>query len=165
MSITACTTTEQRGLPRPIDGDDDGTAQCDKGAVEFFLPGLLIGNSTVTESATAVFSVTLYPAAPFTVTVPYVTGDDSALSGSDYVTTSGVLTFTPGTTSKTISVTGNRRRQRPVAIMSFSLRRHEPTWLARRLFVIEPCIANARGRSPVSPAFRSGAAHWLCGSQ
>ncbi|RIK42563.1 MAG: hypothetical protein DCC58_10810, partial [Chloroflexi bacterium] len=29
-----CPTTDQRGVPRPIDGNGDGTAQCDAGAVE-----------------------------------------------------------------------------------------------------------------------------------
>ncbi len=37
--------------------------------------------------------------------MPYVTGDETALFGSDYVTTSGVLTFAPGTTSQAVSVT------------------------------------------------------------
>jgi CSLREA domain-containing protein len=32
--IGACPTTDQRRLPRPIDGDGDGTATCDAGAVE-----------------------------------------------------------------------------------------------------------------------------------
>ena len=30
----ACPPTDQRGLPRPVDGDGDGTATCDAGAVE-----------------------------------------------------------------------------------------------------------------------------------
>lgn len=30
-----CPETDQRGLPRPFDGDDDGTAVCDIGAVEY----------------------------------------------------------------------------------------------------------------------------------
>jgi CSLREA domain-containing protein len=30
----ACATSDQRGLPRPVDGDGDGTAACDAGAVE-----------------------------------------------------------------------------------------------------------------------------------
>ena len=30
----ACTATDQRGLPRPVDGDGIGDAACDVGAVE-----------------------------------------------------------------------------------------------------------------------------------
>ena len=30
-----CLATDQRGVVRPIDGDDDGTATCDIGAFEF----------------------------------------------------------------------------------------------------------------------------------
>ena len=32
---TACPATDQRGVTRPLDGDDDGTVACDIGAVEF----------------------------------------------------------------------------------------------------------------------------------
>ena len=32
---TGCPTTDQRGVPRPIDGDDDGSATCDIGAFEY----------------------------------------------------------------------------------------------------------------------------------
>ncbi|UCH86615.1 MAG: thrombospondin type 3 repeat-containing protein [Dehalococcoidia bacterium] len=32
---TDCPTTDQRGIPRPVDGDDDGSATCDIGAFEY----------------------------------------------------------------------------------------------------------------------------------
>ena len=53
---------------------------------------------------TANFSVTLSAPSSFTITVDYMTANGSALSGTDYVSTNGLLTFAPGETSKTISV-------------------------------------------------------------
>ncbi len=43
------------------------------------------------------------------MTVAYATADDTALAGSDYVATSGTLTFAAGETSKTIQVAHHRR--------------------------------------------------------
>ncbi len=40
----------------------------------------------------------------FTITVDYGTSDGTALAGSDYVTTTGTLTFTPGLTLTTFSI-------------------------------------------------------------
>jgi len=62
------------------------------------------GNSGTTS---ANFTVTLSPASSQTVIVQYATANGTALAGSDYVTTSGALTFTPGETSKLVSVTVN----------------------------------------------------------
>lgn len=56
------------------------------------------------------FDVTLTNPASTAVTVNYATGagvTNPATAGSDYVTTSGTLTFAPGETSKTINVTVN----------------------------------------------------------
>jgi len=41
------------------------------------------------------------------VTVSYATADGTATAGSDYVATSGTLTYTPGQTAKGIPVTVN----------------------------------------------------------
>src|SRR5262249_38609488 len=50
------------------------------------------------------FTVTLTPASSQTVTVAYGTSDGTATAGSDYTTTTGTLTFTPGATTRTIVV-------------------------------------------------------------
>lgn len=52
-----------------------------------------------------VFTVTLSPASAQTVTVDYATSDGTATAGSDYTATSGTVTFTPGQTSRTVTVT------------------------------------------------------------
>lgn len=74
------------------------------------LPKLSINDVSVTEgnsgTAAAVFTVTLTPASGQTVTVSYATADGTAkVGGNDYLPKSGTLTFAPGETRKTISVT------------------------------------------------------------
>ena len=50
------------------------------------------------------FTVSLHPESTQTVTVDYATADGTATAGNDYTATSGTLTFTPGVTTKTVSV-------------------------------------------------------------
>ena len=50
------------------------------------------------------FPVTLDRASTLTVTVDYATSDGTATAGQDYTATSGILTFSPGETTKTITV-------------------------------------------------------------
>jgi hypothetical protein len=54
--------------------------------------------------SSAVFIVTLSPAAAGDVTVNYATANGTATAGSDYTTTSGQLSFAAGQTSKTVTV-------------------------------------------------------------
>jgi probable HAF family extracellular repeat protein len=72
------------------------------------LPSLTIGNISMTEgnsgATSAVFTVSLSAASSYPVTVQYATGDGTANAGSDYQSASDTLTFAPGQTSKTISV-------------------------------------------------------------
>jgi large repetitive protein len=51
-----------------------------------------------------VFTVTLSPAQEETVTVDYMTFEDSATATEDYAVTSGTLTFDPGETTQTVTV-------------------------------------------------------------
>jgi hypothetical protein len=50
------------------------------------------------------FSVSLATASPLKATVAFATRDGSASAGADYVATSGTLSFGPGETKKSISV-------------------------------------------------------------
>jgi CSLREA domain-containing protein len=117
-SLAAGVTTDQRGLMRPFDigsippasnGNDS-----DIGAFEAQTvppPGILINDVAVAEggagTSTATFNVTLTAASAQPVTVQFATADGTATAGSDYVATSGTLTFNPGVTSQPINVTIN----------------------------------------------------------
>jgi len=68
-------------------------------------PVISIADATVAEDAgTASFTVSLSNASSSTVTVNFATSDGTAVAGSDYTSNSGVLTFSPGDVSETISV-------------------------------------------------------------
>jgi VCBS repeat-containing protein len=68
-------------------------------------PSLSINNQTVNEAAgTMTFTVTLSAASGLPVTVNYNMSSQTALSGSDFTSTSGTLTFAPGVTTQTITV-------------------------------------------------------------
>ncbi len=71
-------------------------------------PSLSIHDATITEgdagSMLIGLAVVLSSPGPSTVTVRYSTTNGLAEAGSDYVSTSAVLTFNPGETSKTASV-------------------------------------------------------------
>ncbi|MCI0746263.1 MAG: putative Ig domain-containing protein [Verrucomicrobia subdivision 3 bacterium] len=58
-------------------------------------------------STNAVFTVSLSRSNDQTVAVNYATANGTAVSGSDYISDSGLLSFPPGTTNRTISVTVN----------------------------------------------------------
>ena len=59
------------------------------------------------ETALAEFEVSLSRSSSLAVTVSYSTRDSTAEAATDYSATSGVLTFSPGETGKTVSVTVN----------------------------------------------------------
>jgi hypothetical protein len=73
------------------------------------VPDVSINSVTVNEEtlnggASAVFTVRLSAASNNTVTVQYITDDDTAQANVDYRPTSGQVTFTPGQTTRPISV-------------------------------------------------------------
>jgi hypothetical protein len=71
-------------------------------------PGVLISDATVTEGDTGtinlVVSLSLTSASGQTVTLRYATANNTASAPTDYQTTSGTLSFSPGQTSKTLIV-------------------------------------------------------------
>ena len=72
-------------------------------------PSLSVSDASVAEGDSGGtilnFTVSLSAAQGATVTVQYATGGGTATAGSDYISTSGTLTFTPGQTAKTVPVT------------------------------------------------------------
>ena len=73
------------------------------------LPALSVNDVSVTEGATgstvnAVFTVSLELSSAQTVNVAYATANGSAVAGQNYVAQSGVLSFSPGVTSQTVTV-------------------------------------------------------------
>jgi uncharacterized repeat protein (TIGR01451 family) len=71
-------------------------------------PTISINDVTINEgnsgTSSATFTVTLSSPSTNTVTVNFTTVDGTALAGSDYISNSGALTFSPGETTKNISV-------------------------------------------------------------
>jgi hypothetical protein len=71
--------------------------------------GLSIDDLDVTEpvsgTRSATFTVTLSPISASPVTVGYATSADTATAGSDYDDASGTLTFAPGVSTQSVSVT------------------------------------------------------------
>ena len=85
----------QRWTPALI-VDNDGTTG---------IPAIAVGDIVVDESAqTARLFVTLDRASVSTVTVAWATADDTARAGSDYMATSGTLSFAPGEMVKTVAL-------------------------------------------------------------
>ncbi len=79
------------------------------GAYGGLSPVLTVADATVTEGTgatggTATFLVSLAPASAQTVTVHYATANGTAAAGSDYTTTTGTLTFPPGSVVQPVTV-------------------------------------------------------------
>lgn len=86
-------------------GDDDSA------------PAISASDISVTElnsgSTTATFTIQLRSVSDLSVSVGYTTANGTAVAPGDYASVSGTLTFAPGETTKTISVTvvGDRSRE------------------------------------------------------
>ncbi len=96
-----CEATDQRGLTRPVG------PLCDIGAYEAPLPIVRFSASNFTineDPGAATITALLNAASKWTITVKYATSNGTALAGSDYLTATGTLTFTPGVTMTTFTV-------------------------------------------------------------
>jgi hypothetical protein len=62
------------------------------------------GYSVNENAGTVPITVTLDQATPFTVTVAYASSDGTAAAPGDYITATGILTFTPGVTQTALNV-------------------------------------------------------------
>jgi N,N-dimethylformamidase beta subunit-like, C-terminal/Domain of unknown function (DUF4082)/Bacterial Ig-like domain/Calx-beta domain/Bacterial Ig domain/Purple acid Phosphatase, N-terminal domain len=74
-------------------------------------PAISISDLSINEGdvgqTNAVVTLTLSATSPSTVTVQYVTADGTAAATTDYTAGSGTATFTPGTTSTTVTIPVN----------------------------------------------------------
>ncbi len=82
-----------------IDGQGVGIIENDDNA-----PRFSINNTAANEGSALTFTVTKSGATAFTHTVAYQTVDDFAVAPDDYTATSGVLSFSPGQSSRSIMV-------------------------------------------------------------
>jgi uncharacterized repeat protein (TIGR01451 family) len=76
--------------------------------ITVFVPALSISDASVLEgdsgTTDAVFNVRLSEASPLSVGVQFATADVTAMAGSDYLATNGLLTFPPGVTNLSLRV-------------------------------------------------------------
>ncbi|MEP6388396.1 MAG: retention module-containing protein, partial [Halioglobus sp.] len=73
--------------------------------IDDFTPTISIGDDTVVEGGTATVTVSLSAPVDGEVTVSFNTANGSATVGNDYNAATGTITFAPGQTSTTVSVT------------------------------------------------------------
>lgn len=106
-TTTESTETFEVNLTNPVnatigDAQGIGTIYDNEGP-----PALVVGDTSANEADGSLsFTVQLTNASASTVTVDYATADETAIAGTDY-TAAGTttLTYTPGQTSKTVTVT------------------------------------------------------------
>jgi len=72
------------------------------------IPNINVTNIVVDESENAaIVTVNLAPTSVFPITVNYSTGNATAIENEDFVGNSGLITFNPGQSSKTVSIVVN----------------------------------------------------------
>jgi ribosomal protein L35AE/L33A len=107
-------------------------------------PSLRVNDVTVTEghsgTVEATFTVTLSAPSGLTVTVTTATVNGTAIAGSDYTAVSGTLTFAPGDTSRTVTV----------SVLGDVLDEANETFTLRLSSAINASVADSSGRGTVT---------------
>jgi probable HAF family extracellular repeat protein len=107
------------------------------------VPDLTINNVSVTEgnsgTVNVVFTVSLSAPSTSQVTVQYATADGTATAGSDYQAASGTLTFLPGQTSRTITV----------SVIGDRVPEPNETFFIRLSGAVNAAIANGQGLATI----------------
>ncbi|HET9222331.1 MAG TPA: Calx-beta domain-containing protein, partial [Roseiflexaceae bacterium] len=101
-AVAALSTTNVWTAGQLYLGSDQG-----KTLVKRYAPTVALGGATMTRSGgsgAAAVTVALSSTVPHTVTVAYATSNETAIAGTDYVATSGVLKILPCQRSATFSV-------------------------------------------------------------
>ncbi len=91
------------------------------------LSGPISHNDVSTGTLSYVFTATLSATSDQQVTVDFGTADDTAIAGTNYVATSGTLTFAPGTTSQLITVIVDPTTTAAASSEDFSVSLSAPT--------------------------------------
>jgi len=111
LSQTAASFDEEPGVPSthpntPTLHSRPWTRVTTSGTINIAIVNFSSDAYTVTEDAITVpITVTLDVTTTFTLTLSYNSVDGSATAGQDYLPVSGILTFTPGITEQTFTVT------------------------------------------------------------
>lgn len=139
----------------------------------FSHPSVSVGDITVgrTSFGTTIarFDVTLSTAPIETAAVDYATSDGTAIAATDYVATSGTLTFVPGETTKAVEVTVLGYPSAPNGTFFLDLNapvnvaiadgqaRASLTYGGEMLFTLPPCrILDTRDAAFAEPAIAAG---------
>lgn len=108
-SISEGAETFTMSLSNPSDGATLGSSLFPTATINDndSIPSLSIGGAYAVEGGSLVFTVTRTGATGGTNSVSYATGNGTAIAGlnGDYTAASGTVTFSPGQTSRTISIT------------------------------------------------------------
>jgi hypothetical protein len=156
-AVAALSTTNVWPVGQLYLGSDQG-----KTLVKRYISTVALGGATITRSGasgTATISVALSSTVPQTATVAYATSNETAIAGTDYVATSGVLKIPPCQRGATFSVSLlDNPVWKPSAIVKLTISNPVGTTLATPA-IMRLNIANYAKAPPGRLAYLPGIAH------